>query len=207
MVKQIGFRLLFISGFKSLLIFAGLAFSPLSLAKIHIEPYVGWSFTFTNSKPLIPKTSNKTNETISYIKEGRYYSGPTLGMRVGYSSLGLAVGVDFSVGRWVSLYKENFVPFRNQETITPYLPGLFVSYKLPLFFRLYAILIPQAPVQFTSQENESKYCKESRGAKFGVSYLSLPFVSINFEYLPLYISGKDCRSWSHTGTVYANFIF
>ena len=195
----------FTLAFKILLIFTGLVFTPLSLAKIHIEPYVGWGWTFTNSRPLIKKTLTATND---YINEGRHYSGLTTGMRLGYSSLGLAVGLDFTVGYWFSLYKEGFVPFRNQETITPILPGLFVSYKLPLLFRAYASLIPQASVRFSSQEEEvSRTCNKSRGAKLGVSYLSLPFLSVNFEYLPLYISGQDCQSWSHTGTVSANFIF
>ena len=128
-------------------------------------------------------------------------------MRIGYSYLNFAVGGDFSVGHWISLYKENFTPFQNQERLTPILLGLFVSYKLPMLFRIYATLFPQTIVHFSSLEQSSKYCNSSRGAKIGMSYLSLPFLSINFEYLPLYIHGTNCSSWSHTGAVYANFIF
>ena len=128
-------------------------------------------------------------------------------MRLGYSSLGLAVGVDFTVGRWTSMYKEGFKDFRAKENITPILPGIFVSYKMPLLFRAYASLIPHSPVQFIDEERASKYCKKSRGMKLGISYLSLPFISVNFEYMPLYIGGQDCGSWSHTGTAYLNFIF
>ena len=186
----------------------GLFFTPLSSAKIHIEPYVGFSLISTNSRPLIEKTRKQTTEAINYLSEGRYYGGLTSGMRLGYSSLGLAVGMDITFGYWSSLYKENFTPFRNKEILIPTLPGLFVSYKLPLLLRAYAVLIPQALIQFKSQEGDLKsWCNSSRGAKFGLSYLSLPFMSVNFEYLPLYINGKDCHTWSHTGTAYINFIF
>ena len=197
---------LFISGFKNLFIFIILVFPSLSLSKIHIEPYVGLNFTFVNSNSSIKEFSNQTVKTISHLKEGKYYGGFIPGVRVGYSFNGLAVGGDFSVGRWISLYKENFVSFYSQETITAIMPGLFVSYKLPLFVRLYAALIPKAPVQFASQRNGSRFCNKSKGVKIGVSYISLPFVNINFEYLPLHIYDKNCSSWTHTGAVYANFI-
>ena len=200
--------------FKSNQLLLGLVlslFSPLGFSKVHIEPYIGWSLTYTNKRPLQKDILTSGSQSFQYFTEGRYYSGPTPGMRLGYSSLGLALGFDFTFGNWISIYrnnKDNVESFTNKETIRPILPGLFVSYKLPLLFRAYASLIPQAPIQFTSaDEQESSYCKESRGLKLGLSYLSIPFISVNFEYLPLYIGGENCGSWSHTATVYANFIF
>lgn len=192
---------------KSLLLLAGLIFSPLAQAKIHIEPYAGWSWTFTNSNPIKQDTVEGVTSTVKYLDGGRHYTGPSAGMRIGYSSLGLAVGVDFTVGRWTSFYKEGFKEFRGKENITALLPGLFVSYKLPLLFRAYASLLPHSPVHFTNEEGYSRSCKQSRGMKLGLSYLSLPFISVNFEYMPLYIGGQDCGSWSHTGSAYVNFIF
>ena len=195
-------------GVKILWLFLVLIFTPLSSAKIHIEPYVGFSLISTNSRPLMEKTLKQTTEAINYLSEGRYYGGLTSGMRLGYSSLDLAVGMDMTFGYWSSLYKENFTPFRNKETLIPLLPGIFISYKLPLLLRAYAVLIPLARIQFKSQEgNLNSWCNKSQGAKFGISYLSLPFISVNFEYLPLYIGGKNCHAWSHTGTAYINFIF
>ena len=189
---------------KILLCISTFFFFFLSWAKFHIEPYVGLSATYTNSRPLIQKSS----EAVQFLKEGRYYAGLTPGMRLGYSSLGLAVGLDMSVSHLRSLYKENFQAFKNQETLNFYLPGLFVSYKFPLLLRAYATLIPQAITQLKSHKEEKNlYCKQSRGVKLGISYLSLPFLSVNLEYLPLYMGGTNCRSWSHTGTVYANFTF
>ena len=204
---------LFLFHIKSFLFFIACVFTPLSLAKIHIEPYAGYSFTSTNSRPFQEEDLSTTTKTLTYLREGRFYSGITSGMRIGYTSLGLAVGIDLTIGRWSSLYKEGFAPFFNKETITPYLPGLFVSYKLPLLFRAYATLIPHTLVQFDSTEfgeeeaEGPRSCKKSRGLKLGVSYISLPFISVNFEYMPLYINGAKCDTWSHTGTVFLNFIF
>ena len=178
-----------------------LSFSSLIRAKIHIEPYAGLSATYTNSRPLV----QKANEAVQFLREGRYYAGLTPGMRLGYSSLGLAVGMDMSVSYLRSLDKK---PFKTEapEALIFYLPGFFVSYQFPLLIRAYATLIPKALVQFKTGEKIS-HCNQSRGAKLGVSYLSLPFLSVNFEYLPLYTGGENCLSWSHTGTVYANFSF
>ena len=193
--------------FTSLLILLSLCFTFSSQAKIHIEPYAGWSFVYIGSKPFKKEVLNKLSKAAGYLNEGKYYHGVAGGMRLGYSSLGLAVGADFSLGYWTSLYKENLTPSQGKETIIPYLPGLFVSYKLPLLFRAYATFIPHTRVQFSDQNNTSKYCNSSRGVKLGLSYFSLPFISINVEYLPLYISGDNCQAWSHTGTAYVNFIF
>ena len=198
---------LFVTAFKKLFLFISLICPPFSQSQMHIEPYVGLSFTFVDSNSSIQEFSSQTAKAINHLKEGKYYGGFIPGVRIGYSFNGLAVGGDFSMGRWTSLYKEDFVPFYSQETITAIMPGLFVSYKLPLFVRFYAALIPKAPVQFASQKNGSRFCNKSKGAKIGVSYISLPFVNINFEYLPLHIYDENCSSWTHTGAVYANFIF
>lgn len=173
-----------------------------SSAKIHVEPYLGYSFTFLSSEPI--KQHQQTTELIQTAQEGEYFSGISPGIRLGYSSLGLAVGVDASFGWWNSVYSSE-----DSKTIIPTLPGVFASYKLPLFFRAYAVLIPKAYVQIKSPEDIlNTTCNGTRGLKLGVSYLSLPFVSVNFEYLPLYIRGEGCnKSWSHTASAYANFTF
>ena len=211
MIKQTFFKLnnqLVVLALKSLLALSGFVFSCSGLAKIHIEPYVGWSLTYTNTKPIQEKTLNKARESFNYLKEGRYYHGLTPGMRLGYTSLGLVVGVDMTFGFWKSLYRENFTSSHNQETIFPLLPGLFASYKLPMFFRVYATVIPPiARLYFKNERGDLKSCDRSGGAKLGLSYLSLPFFSVNFEYMPLYIGGTDCQAWSHTGAVHANFTF
>ncbi|MDE0092147.1 MAG: hypothetical protein OXN83_02540 [Oligoflexia bacterium] len=193
-------------------IFLVFFYIPLGRAKIHIEPYVGYSFTAIGtdnfSKSLLEKQSidKKTRQIIAELGKKQLYHGVSPGMRLGYSSLGLAVGLDFTVGYWKSVYGENFTSFRDRQTVIPILPGLFVSYKLPLLFRAYASLVPQANVLFKTKEGD-KNCNRSRAGKIGISYMSLPFLSVNFEYLPLYIGGEGCQFWSHTGTASANFTF
>ena len=190
---------------RGFLVFLCLVFAPLGWAKVHIEPYLGLSWTFNNSKPL-KVDRDQMKETLRSFQGGRHYGGLNTGMRLGYSAMGLAVGGDFSIGRWFSLYKDDWTSFLNKEALTLYAPGLFVSYKLPLLFRVYATLLPQTFVHVSeSEEHRARYCRAG-GAKLGLSYFSLPFVSINFEYLPMYIGGGNCHSWSHTGAVYVNFV-
>lgn len=183
-------------------LFVGFLFAGnLSSAKIHIEPYVGYSATFLSPEPI---KETKTVELIKTAREGEYFGGVSPGMRLGYSSLGLAVGVDASIGYWKSL-----PPVSDKKTMIPILPGIFASYQLPLLFRAYGVLIPYSSVQIKSTENGNQECIGTRGFKMGVSYLSFPFLSVNFEYLPLYIrGGQGCReSWSHTASAYVNFTF
>ena len=175
---------------------------PSAFAGLHIEPYAGLSLTFTTKKVF---TEAKNNPPGS--QQGRFYFGPTPGLRLGWSSLGLAVGLDVSAGYWMSLMKEDFSDFRLKETLFPIFGGLFVSYKLPLLWRVYAVVIPPLNnIQFTS-ETERKHCSQTTGAKFGFSYLSLPFVGINIEYSPMYIGGENCNSLAHSAGAYINFVF
>jgi len=186
------------------LLFFSLFYSSLSLAKIHIEPYFGYSFTAIGKENL----SNK-NETENLIEEidqklellgsTGYYHGITPGMRLGYRALNLGLGLDFTFGYWRS--------FKKQE-IFPVLPGLFISYKLPILFRVYGSVIPRATTILRTDQDSNKTYNRSQGIKLGFSYLSLPFLSINFEWMPLQIRNKEGSSyWSHTGSVYANITF
>ena len=166
-------------------------------AKLHVEPYAGFSLSWTTGKKSGPDVT--TASGITALINGPYYAGPNMGMRIGYSSLGFAVGGDFALGRWMA------VGTNRKESLTPFLPGLFVSYKLPMLFKLYAVGIPYASAQAVSGEHK-KTCL-TQGVKLGGSYISLPFLSINLEYMPLHFGGKSCNIWSHTGVIYANFTF
>jgi len=191
---------------KNFLIFNCLILSSMSFAKIHIEPYAGWSLSFINQKPIDVKQVQGTLDAVNYLNEGRYYLGLTAGMRLGYSSLGLGIGIDMTVGNWESWLKEGFKNFSESETetINPFLPGIFASYKLPLFFRSYASYIPPLSHVILKKDTKTRTCKSPQGFKLGVSYLSLPLVSVNFEYMQLH---GFCGSTAYTGTVYVNFLF
>ena len=199
---------------KKLVFLSFLLFPPLALGKIHIEPYFGYSFTAIDveqiSKNLYAKEQSQLEnieENLKAIGNTSYYHGITPGMRLGYRSLNVAVGVDFTFGFWKSLYKAGLEDFKGSQVLFPVLPGLFASYKLPILFRVYGTLIPQASILVQTQ-NKSQSCNRSRAMKLGFSYLSLPFLSINLEYMPLFMDGTtNCQSWSHTASIYGNITF
>ena len=178
-------------------------FSAPSLAKIHFEPYAGYALTFIGSKTLnIPENSVSTS--IRQVQEGQFYHGFSGGARVGYSRLGLAFGLDFTLAQMIG----------STHSLTPLLFGVFASYKLPLFFRVYASLIPGRlgiPVsrvyKTMYQGGQPSEC-DAWGGKLGISYLSVPFLSINFEYQPIQMSGPtNCQNqFSHSLIASVNFI-
>ena len=165
-------------------------FSVRAEAELHVEPYVGLSMVYTNKSPTV---------NVSNLINSQYWTGPNMGIRLGYSSLGLAVGGDVAVGRWSALGKNT------DGTLTPILPGLFVSYKLPLLLKLYAVGIPHSWVSASSNTNK-KSCR-GRGVKLGFSWISFPFLSVNLEYMPLHFGGEVCNSWSHTASIYTSLTF
>ena len=179
-------------------------FSVDCLAKFHFEPYAGYGLTFTGSQLFNP-TEDSPSTSYRHVQEGEFYHGFSGGARIGYSRLGLAFGLDLTWGRITG----------SSNNLTPVLYGAFASYKLPLFFRVYGTLIPGHLGQWTlshmyitpRSEDRSTVCA-AWGGKLGVSYLSLPFLSINFEYQPLHISGpENCQSLlSHSLIASINFI-
>ncbi len=200
--------------FRAALPFAALLLGfPLSerraAADFYIEPYTGYSLALVNPKaaPQPAEGSLKTvRNAAGYLLDSRYYAGPMLGVRAGYKSLGLALGADAAAGMWGGLGSE--------RGMTPFLAGLFVSYRLPLLFRVYAALMPGVFVPGLSFARISGPGTEERavscqimGGKIGLSYFSLPFLSLNLEYMPLYIKGRSCGALSHTATAYLSFPF
>ena len=178
-------------------------FSSHSLAKLHFEPYAGYTLTFTGDQSInIPENSVSTS--IQQVQEGQFYHGPSGGVRVGYSRLGLAFGLDFTVSQITS----------STQILTPLLFGVFASYKLLLFFRVYASLIPGRlgiPIsrvyKTRHQRAQSSVC-DAWGGKLGISYLSMPFLRISFEYQPIQMLGPpECQNLlSHSLMASINFI-
>ncbi len=185
------------------LIFFFLIISFPSLAKIHIEPYAGYGFTIISKNPPSKEIVSNIGHSVDYFIDGKKYSNLTGGLRLGYRSIGLALGVDMSMSIWKSL--------KGSNTVTPITSGVFASYNLPLLFRAYGVLTPPL-FNVVSIQNEDAdtplLCKQASGVKLGLSYLSIPFLSINFEYQSLFIGGDEsiCGNWSHTGTVFLNFM-
>lgn len=203
-------------------------------AKIHLEPYFGGSLVFFSDKDLpkgdelqkikedvidqatdaitnkasdliadaISGTEDKKNQNLA-VKIPSYASGYIGGMRVGYRSLGLGIGGDLAFGHWKS----------SGSTLQMTIPGIFVSYKLPLLFRVYGTLIPMTSSRMTIGDSTNKTsqmnCSVSRGAKVGMSYLSLPLLSINFESQALFRSDGNeyCKKSTYAISAFINMTF
>ena len=169
-----------------------------SFAGFHLEPYAGLGVVVSGNP------EGNTNK-VSWLLKGDLYRRVALGARVGYTKLGLAFGLDMSGSHHSSLRS-----FQEESFFTA-LPGVFISYKLPLFLRAYGVLVPHG--FFIKRDSEMKSIQESsnpvRGVKLGISYLSVPFLSVNFEYQPLYLAAArgSQGSWLHGITAYLNLIF
>ena len=100
-------------------------------AGLHFEPYAGYGALWANDRLLNVRTETLSS-SYEYIQEGRFYHGASGGARVGYSRLGLAVGLDFTLGRMWGV----------SEDLAPVIFGVFASYKFPALFRIYGVLIP-----------------------------------------------------------------
>ena len=176
-----------------------------SFGGLHLEPYVGgglvWNPSVSNESAFSgDEASAETNK--AWLTDARVFSRLSAGGRIGYSKLGLAVGLDVSGG-----YYHNGIQVQSpKEWFYTFSPGVFVSYKLPILFRVYGALIPHGFLFRAGAENACSNTEESDGKcsslpqnvktnrpvarsfKAGVSYISLPFLSLNIEYQPLYFS-------------------
>ena len=178
-------------------------FSECLLAKFHFEPYAGYGITLTNDRPL---NEDSIADSLDYVRGLQFYHGVLGGARVGYTRLGLATGLDITLGRMAG----------QSNSLTPILYGVFLSYKLPVLFRIYGVLIPGGQLgswplshirvipQYQG-DGQTQIC-EVWGGKAGINYLSLPFISINFEYQPSWIPASEaCQQiWSHSLIAYIN---
>lgn len=167
---------------------------------------------------------NENTERNSWPVIGDFYIRTTLGGKVGWSKLGLAFGLDLSGG-----YYNNMVIFGGvREEFWTVLPGAFLSYQFPVFFRVYGTLIPHGFVLSATEDKDclsnitSHKCsllpqdikKEKpviRSLKLGISYTGLPFLNLNLEYQPFYLiaTGNTKREgfWTHGITAYVSYVF
>ena len=200
--------------------------TPITEAKIHIEPYAGtgvmWSrpINFNSIKTELNTIQNQDNQVsqiqsgvdslqkgLGYIQSTVIYRGYIGGLRLGYTSLGLALGVDMAYGIFNKFSGED----SKLNGLNFLLPGIFASYKLPLLFRVYGSLIPNTyKISYLKMryKNGASVTCNGAGAKFGLSYLSLPFVSVNFEYQGIYGTTPliECKKHFHTLSAFVNLM-
>jgi hypothetical protein len=138
-----------------LLLLLGLAFGTNAHADLLIEPLVGYSFgRYTTTTP------SEDDETIN---------GTSYGGRLGYSNLGLQLGVDY-------LNSNVNVKDENDDLKATEWAG-FVGFKFPILFRVYAGYVFSG-----SGELGNLDFSKGTGMKAGVGFTGLPFININLEY-------------------------
>ncbi len=117
---------------------------------------------------------------LSYALSGGYERGTTdedasgifLGLRGGYSMLGLAFGLEY-------MMSDGEIDTNPTADTSHASMGVFVAYELPILLRFYGTyFFADAMDAETTSTTEF----EGTGLKLGVGYTGLPFVSINFEY-------------------------
>lgn len=130
--------------------------APLTVkAGLLLEPYVG-----------IMPTGKITDDDEDY----KHDKMPTvLGGRVGYTKLGVNVGIDYLMAQGIE-FKNVTQEYDLSET------GVFFGLDLPILFRAYMAYIFNSNLEGTI----TKY-KKGDGFKVGVGFTGLPFVSLNLE--------------------------
>ncbi|MBX3039535.1 MAG: porin [Bdellovibrionaceae bacterium] len=135
-------------------LFAVVLMSSSAFASIYLEPSIGYE----TGKIEGGATSNDL-------------AGTNLGLKLGYSSLGFAAGLDYMRG---SLKQDSSpsVTWTNQDL------GVFAQFTFP-------ILIKVSGTYFFSTEMEKSGKMTGNGTKVGIGYTGLPFLSINFDMINL----------------------
>ena len=167
-------------------VFALIFFSSFCQAGLSIEPFIGVGGFLSNSK--------------------LYYVAPSIGSRLGYSRWGLMMGVDAGYTGYSPFFRSYEVdqsvnPFQagvsqvfpsaakitsNAASYDVYYIGPSVSFGLPLFLDAYASLVwSWADSYMNISSDQASLTLLGPGLKVGVSYLSLPFLSINLEFQAL----------------------
>lgn len=121
-------------------------------ASLRVEPFLGYHM------------GNDKNTPENDVK------GSEMGARVGFSTLGFALGGELSKG----MYEVDSNPSQDLE---PTNMGVFASFEFPILVRVYGTYI------FNSKSDYSSYEIEGNGTRLGVGFTGLPFIAINVEYI------------------------
>ena len=173
---------------KNLFLFVFILFTlshSLAKADISIEPYIG----------LAIGGEGETNfGTLNQNGIENNFSGIQFGSRVGYSTLGFTFGIDFSLGS-ISVDSSNPSTsfYAKSDNLKVNQTGIFVSYQLPILFRMWGTYFINANASGDDQVNlmedqlfdAADDFSSGSGIALGVGYTGLPFVSLNLEYRKL----------------------
>jgi len=100
------------------------------------------------------------------------YSGNELGARIGWSNLGLTLGLDV-LGLGVIKVKGT----TGSVDLKPSGIGVFISYTFPILVRGYLSYFPT----YTGKVDSINFESTGSGSKIGLQYTGLPFVYLGLE--------------------------
>lgn len=138
-------------------------------AGIYLEPYVGYAVGKSTGSFNVVSIGTSTIDSSS--------KGAVFGGKLGYSVLGLALGVDYS--RFNSKDKDNSGATADSSSVSTDM-GAFVQYTLPIMFKVSATYIFKSS---NVADDDSK--STGKGFKVGVGFTGLPFIAINLDYVSL----------------------
>lgn len=148
------------------LLIAALMLSSSAYAGLYLEPYVGYE------KGDVTGTANGPFD--------QDVSGTQFGAKVGFNTMGFAVGVD---GAQVSLAGEDNLANPDDMDFKGTDLGAFVQFTFPVMFKVSASYIFSSKAEDDTNVNGVKTKIEGKGFKFGVGFTGLPFVSINLDMI------------------------
>lgn len=133
-------------------------------AGVLVEPMVGYQFGDGDE--------GSTDHT---------YSGPFLGGRLGYQTLGLMLGLDYRLATFEDK-AENTAGVTKDDQKQQKI-GAFVGYNLPIMLRAWASYYFDVSTEDDDSRNANKGDKYSGdGIGLGIGFTGLPFISLNLEY-------------------------
>ncbi len=135
---------------------ASVTFNQAAHAGLLLEPYVGY----------VSGTAKGETSTD--------YTGSSLGARVGFTMLGFGIGADYEANTIV----DDGSP---KSDFTRGEAGLFLAYKFPILFRLYATYVPTSSI-YVKQSGTTTTLEKGTATKIGLGYTGFPFININLEF-------------------------
>lgn len=149
---------------KQIILFCTLFMSLSAFAGGYIEPYMGY------------RTGDVEVNPTSYKED---IKGMAYGAKLGYSSLGLALGLDYMK----SALKVQSSPTSDFDTTDI---GAFVQYTFP-------ILVKASATYFLKSEGKDDTGNKvlGKGYKIGAGFTGLPFVTINLDMINVHYDEID----------------
>jgi hypothetical protein len=124
-------------------------------ADLHLEPFLGYTFGKGGS-------AGKKDA-----------HGPDFGARVGYRTLGLSVGGEYSISDF-TIEESPDISFK------PHKIGVFAAYEFPILIRAYGTYIFHSGGDYGANKLEN-----GSGYRLGAGFTGLPLIAINFELMHL----------------------